>query len=68
MADLATRSLPQAPGTQWLQHCRRRMRLVLHGEVAARKAATAVWGVEFAEQACRAMQARCARDAVAGPR
>jgi sarcosine oxidase subunit gamma len=56
MPDLATRNLPQAPGTHWLNALPPAMRLVLHGEVAARVAATPVWGVDFTEQACRAVR------------
>ncbi len=56
MADLATRNPPQALNSPWLQALPPAMRLVLHGEVAARRAVAPVWGVDFAEQACRAVR------------
>lgn len=54
MPDLATRSPPQAPNAPWLKTLPPALRLVFHGEAGARQAAAHVWGVEFAEQACRA--------------
>jgi sarcosine oxidase subunit gamma len=56
MLDLATRNAPQALNLAWLQALPPAMRLVLHGEVAARIAAAPVWGVDFAEQACRSVR------------
>jgi sarcosine oxidase, subunit gamma len=55
MPDLAIRSQPQVPAAAWMKALPPAVRLVLHGEAAARKAAAPVWGAAFAEQACRAV-------------
>jgi sarcosine oxidase subunit gamma len=55
MAELAIRNQPQVPAAAWMKASPPAVRLVLHGEVAARRAAAPVWGAGFAEQACRAV-------------
>jgi sarcosine oxidase subunit gamma len=55
MPDLATRSPPQVPNALWMKVLPPAVRLVLHGQVGARKAAARIWGADFAEQACRAI-------------
>ncbi len=55
MPDLAIRHQPQVPAAAWMKALPPAVRLVLHGEVAARRAAAPVWGAAFAEQACRAV-------------
>ena len=55
MPEVATRSLPPVPTTQWLKPKPPALRLILHGTVAARAAAAPVWGVAFAEAPCRAV-------------
>jgi len=55
MPEIATRSLPPVPQTEWIRALPPAMRFILHGGVGARSAATLVWGVAFAEQSCRAM-------------
>jgi sarcosine oxidase subunit gamma len=55
MPEVATRSLPTVPQTEWIKALPPAMRFILHGDVVARSAAASVWGVAFAEQSCRAM-------------
>jgi sarcosine oxidase, subunit gamma len=55
MAELAIRHQPQVPAAAWMKASPPAVRLVLHGEVAARRAAAPVWAAAFAEQACRAV-------------
>jgi sarcosine oxidase, subunit gamma len=55
MAEAATRTLPAAPITEWLKPMPPALRFILHGDAAARAAASAVWGVGFAEESCRAL-------------
>jgi sarcosine oxidase, subunit gamma len=55
MPEVATRSLPPVPQKKWMCALPPAMRFILHGDVSARSAAAAVWGVAFAEQSCRAM-------------
>ncbi|MEP6546685.1 MAG: sarcosine oxidase subunit gamma family protein [Gammaproteobacteria bacterium] len=55
MPDLASRRSPQALRTQWLKPLPPALRLVLHGEDGARRAAALAWGVGFSGQACRAV-------------
>jgi sarcosine oxidase, subunit gamma len=55
MPDMATRSLPAVPATEWMQAVPPAMRFILHGDAGARAAASPVWGVGFAEESCRAM-------------
>jgi sarcosine oxidase subunit gamma len=55
MPDIATRSLPAVPATEWMQAVPPAMRFILHGDAGARAAASPVWGVGFAEESCRAM-------------
>ena len=55
MPDLATRHQPEVPSTAWMRLLPPAIRLILHGEAGARGAAQPLWGVAFAEQACRAV-------------
>ena len=55
MADVATRSLPQAPATEWLRAVPPAMRFILHADARARAAAAPAWGAAFSEEACRAI-------------
>jgi sarcosine oxidase, subunit gamma len=55
MPEVATRSLPPVPQKEWICALPPAMRFILHGDVGARSAAAAVWGVAFAEQSCRAI-------------
>jgi sarcosine oxidase, subunit gamma len=55
MAEVATRSLPQVPAAEWMRAVPPAMRFILHGDSQVRAAAAPIWGVAFAEQACRAM-------------
>lgn len=55
MADLATREPPQTPSTPWLRVLPPAARLILHGAADVRRAAAPIWGIDFAEQACRAV-------------
>jgi sarcosine oxidase subunit gamma len=54
MPDGATRSLPQVPAAEWMKPIPPAMRFILRGDIRARTAAAPVWGVGFAEEACRA--------------
>jgi len=55
MPDLAARISPQVPAADWLTALPPAARFILQGEAGARRAAAPVWGVAFAEQACRAL-------------
>jgi sarcosine oxidase subunit gamma len=55
MPEAATRSPPSVPAAEWLKAQPPALRFILHGDSHARTAAAAVWGVEFAEEACRAV-------------
>jgi sarcosine oxidase, subunit gamma len=55
MPEVAIRSLPPAPQTEWIRALPPAMRFILHGDVGVRSAAASVWGVALAEQSCRAM-------------
>jgi sarcosine oxidase, subunit gamma len=55
MPDVATRSLPPVPHKAWICALLPAMRFILQGDVDARSAAAAVWGVAFAERSCRAI-------------
>jgi sarcosine oxidase subunit gamma len=55
MPDAATRRLPPVPAAAWLRGVPPRLRFILHGDAAARASAAPIWGVGFAEQACRAV-------------
>jgi sarcosine oxidase, subunit gamma len=55
MPEAATRNLPAVPAAPWLQALPPALRYVLHGGAAARAAAAATWGPDFADQACRAV-------------
>jgi sarcosine oxidase, subunit gamma len=55
MADPATRTAPQVPAAEWMKPVPPAMRFILHGDVRARAAVAPIWGVAFAEQACRAV-------------
>jgi sarcosine oxidase subunit gamma len=56
MADSATRHPPSVPPTEWMKAMPPAMRFILHADGSARTAAAPVWGVAFAEQACRAVE------------
>jgi sarcosine oxidase, subunit gamma len=55
MPDIATRSLPRVPATEWLKAVPPAMRFILHADARARSAAAPIWGVAFAEEPCRAV-------------
>jgi sarcosine oxidase subunit gamma len=55
MPDVATRSIPSVRTTPWMRALPPAARLILHGGAAGRAAAAPIWGVGFAEQACRAI-------------
>jgi sarcosine oxidase subunit gamma len=55
MPEVATRSLPPVPTTEWMKAMPPAVRFILHGDARARAAAAPVWGVAFAEAACRAV-------------
>jgi sarcosine oxidase subunit gamma len=55
MPKVATRSPPSAAATEWLKVPPPTARFILHGDTRVRAAAAPVWGVPFAEQACRAV-------------
>jgi sarcosine oxidase, subunit gamma len=55
MSEVAIRSLPSVPQTEWIRALPPAMRFILQGDVGVRSAAASVWGVAFAEQSCRAM-------------
>ena len=55
MPEIATRSLPPMPQQEWISALPPAMRFIVQGDVGARSAAAAVWGVAFAEQSCRAI-------------
>jgi sarcosine oxidase subunit gamma len=54
MPDVATRSLPPVPATDWIKPLPAAMRFILNGDSRARAAAAPIWGAAFAEEACRA--------------
>jgi len=54
MANVATRSLPPVPATEWLKAVPPAMRFILHADANARAVAAPVWGAAFSEEACRA--------------
>jgi sarcosine oxidase subunit gamma len=55
MPETATRCLPPVPATEWVKPLPAAMRFILSGDSRARAAAAPIWGVAFAEQACRAL-------------
>ena len=55
MPEVATRSLPTVPATEWLKAVPPALRFILHGDARARAAAAPVWGVPFSEEPCRAV-------------
>jgi sarcosine oxidase subunit gamma len=55
MPEAATRSPPSVPAAEWLKAQPPALRFILHGDSHARAAAAPAWGVEFAEEACRAV-------------
>jgi sarcosine oxidase subunit gamma len=55
MADVATRTLPPVPAADWLRVVPPAMRFILHGNDRARAAAASTWGVDFSDEACRAL-------------
>ena len=50
----AVRTLPAVPATSWMKALPPAMRFVLHGDAQVRAAAAPAWGVDCAEEACRA--------------
>lgn len=54
MREGATRSLPPVPAAEWIKPIPPAMRFIFHGDIRARTAASPAWGVDFAEEACRA--------------
>jgi len=50
----AVRTLPAVPATPWMKALPAAMRFVLHGDAQVRAAAAPAWGVDCAEEACRA--------------
>jgi len=55
MVELAMRRVPNVPSASWLKALPPAARWVLHGDARARALAAPVWGVGFAETACRAI-------------
>lgn len=55
MVDVAWRRTPHVPPSGWMKPLPAAARWVLHGDARARALASALWGVPFAEEACRAM-------------
>lgn len=55
MLDTAARSLPPVPAREWMKAVPPALRFILHGDARVRAAAAPIWGVAFAEQACRAV-------------
>jgi sarcosine oxidase subunit gamma len=55
MPEVATRSLPPVPATDWMKPLPAAMRFILSGDSRARAAAAPIWGAAFAEEACRAL-------------
>ena len=55
MSEALSRSLPPVPRSAWMKPLAPAMRFVLHGGLAARAAATPMWGAAFAEEPCRAV-------------
>ena len=55
MSDVAARRLPPVPALEWMRALPASMRFILQGSVAVRVAVAPIWGVAFAEQACRAI-------------
>jgi sarcosine oxidase subunit gamma len=56
MREVAIRSRPTVPQTEWIRALPPAMRFILQGNVGARSAAASIWGVAFAEQSCQAMR------------
>jgi sarcosine oxidase, subunit gamma len=56
MAEEALRRPPQLSSVDWLKTLPPAARWVLHGDAQARARAAPVWGVGFAETACRAVR------------
>lgn len=54
MVEMAQRRAPDIPTTAWMQPLPPATRWVLHGDARARALAAPLWGVGFAELACRA--------------
>ena len=50
----AIRNLPAAQAASWMRALPPAMRFILHGDAQVRAAAAPVWGVDCAEEACRA--------------
>ena len=55
MANVAARSLPRVPATEWLKAVPPAMRFILHADARARTVAAPVWGAGFSEEPCRAL-------------
>jgi sarcosine oxidase, subunit gamma len=54
MVEMAQRRAPEIPTTAWMRPLPPAARWVLHGDARARALAAPLWGVGFAELACRA--------------
>src|SRR5580692_2193584 len=50
----AVRTLAEVPTTPWMKALPPAMRFILHGDTQVRAAAAPIWGVDCAEEACRA--------------
>ncbi len=50
----ADRSLPSVQQTPWMKALPPAMRFILHGDARVRAAAAPIWGVDCAEESCRA--------------
>ena len=55
MPEVAIRTPPTVPASEWLKAVPPALRFILHGDARARAAAALVWGVAFAEEPCRAV-------------
>jgi sarcosine oxidase, subunit gamma len=57
MDEFAQRTLPLMQAAEWLRLLPPAGRWILHGDARARALAATVWGVDFSQNACRAVQA-----------
>ena len=55
MPEAALGRSPAVPAPEWLKAQAPALRFILHGDAQVRAAAAPAWGVEFSEQACRAV-------------
>jgi sarcosine oxidase subunit gamma len=56
MPEAAIRISPQVSAGDWLRTMPPAQRFILHGDIRARAAAAAAWGVDFAETPCLALE------------